>query len=79
MFDIYVDKNPLYTCAECGAKVVIKGDNIKRSCDHTGMINANVAARVRGKGGILGKIEHEFKMSFSKGFTALLGRSVIWR
>ncbi len=79
MFDFYVDNKPLYTCSVCGAKATVEGDAIKRTCEHDAPIHANVAARAMGKGGLFAKAEHAVKMTVSKGFTALLGRSVIWR
>lgn len=83
MFDFYVDKNPLYTCSTCGAEVTVTVTDaetiILRSCEHTSVIHANVAARVLAKGGIIARIEHAFKTAVSQDLTALLGRSVVWR
>lgn len=85
MFDIYIDKNPLYTCSVCDAKVrvTVRGEQeplIERTCEHASApVHANAAARVTQKGGMAARIEHAIKTKVGQAFTALLGRSVIWR
>jgi hypothetical protein len=80
MFDIYVDKKPLYTCSVCDAKATVRDGLIERTCSHdTAPIHANAAARLKGKGGMFANLEHKVKVAAGQGLTALLGRSVVWR
>jgi hypothetical protein len=46
--------NPVYTCADCGEAVVIFDGKTFKTCEHTdAAVLANMAAVVRGSGGLL--------------------------
>lgn len=90
---LYVDKNHLYSCGEivdgheCGAKVIIAERNpdgspvFVHTCEHSGgKIYANIAARCRGKGGMVSNAEHFIKHTVvAKLLSKLMGRSVVWQ
>lgn len=40
-----------YICKECGAEVIVKGAEKKRTCEHTGTILLDISLKCTGDGG----------------------------
>lgn len=68
---------------EAGAPKTVMRDipTFKRTCDHAdGKIYANIAARCRGKGGMMSNAEHFIKHTVvAKLLSKLMGRSIVWQ
>jgi hypothetical protein len=68
----------LYNCAECGAKVKVKPEGVKRTCDHsTATINAPRRSILTGDGTLNG-VPYRMRVEWHvrKFLTRLTGRCV---
>lgn len=75
----WLDKYPhLYNCAECGAKVRIKADKVRRTCKHTtATINAPRKSLLTGDGTLNG-VPYRMRLEWHarKFLTRVTGRCI---
>ena len=75
---MWLDKYPyLYHCAECGAKVKVKANEVKRTCKHNGTINAPRRVILTGDGTLNGvPVTKRIEWHIRRFLTLLTGRCV---